>query len=219
MKFAPKPPVASVRWIKKDRRAFSLLEMLVAIGIIAILAGLLFTATQAAINEAQQVVCITHLKDIYVDTQTYRTENNDAVVPALIYDTQFNAQSTWQNFVPMWPNATGRSWSQYSCPAAANMPPLGSSCYFGYGISAAVAPIYDASGDLLSGYARWSSIRNPANRLLFVDGQNYVVFCSAITNLPYSPAFRHNGHANGCFVDGHMEVLPYPGTDAPAWPW
>jgi len=58
------------------RQGFTLLELLTVIAIIAILAAILFPVMKAAKDRAKTTACITHLHDIGVGLQTYRTDNN-----------------------------------------------------------------------------------------------------------------------------------------------
>jgi prepilin-type N-terminal cleavage/methylation domain-containing protein len=58
------------------KRAFTLVEMLVVIAIIAILAGLLLPALVRARKEAQKTACLSNQKQVGLYFQMYRTDNN-----------------------------------------------------------------------------------------------------------------------------------------------
>src|SRR5437763_8666696 len=64
------------------RRAFSLLELLVVIGIIAILLGILLPVTARARREAKKVACKAQLANIGAAFQMYLNENDGRYPPA-----------------------------------------------------------------------------------------------------------------------------------------
>jgi len=65
----------------KNRRAFTLLELLVVIAIIAILAALLLPALSAAKQRAKTAGCLNNMKQIILATKLYLDDNHGAMVP------------------------------------------------------------------------------------------------------------------------------------------
>jgi len=85
-------------WRRKNaERAFTLVELLIVIVIIAILAGLLFPAITAAVETAQSLECRNNLKGISAAVLKYAMENNNIIVPA--YDEE--ADLRWANILVM----------------------------------------------------------------------------------------------------------------------
>jgi len=85
-------------WRRRNAdRGFTLVELLVVIMIIAILAGLLFPAITAAVENAQSLECRNNLKEIAQAVLRYASENGGVIVPA--YDEE--AGLRWANILVM----------------------------------------------------------------------------------------------------------------------
>ena len=77
----------------RHRAAFTLVELLVVIGIIAILIGILLPSLQRARKSAQTVQCASNLRQLYTLTQVYTNIYNGYTMPSRVG--QGSAQSFW----------------------------------------------------------------------------------------------------------------------------
>jgi prepilin-type N-terminal cleavage/methylation domain-containing protein len=73
--------MSHVEWIRRRRCGFTLVELLVVIGVIAILIGLLLPSLAKARKQSLQVRCMSNLKQIGTYLVTYINDNNGWIYP------------------------------------------------------------------------------------------------------------------------------------------
>src|SRR3954452_683755 len=69
---------------RKQKKAFTLVELLVVIGIIAVLISILLPALSRARAAANQVYCASNLRQLYTAMQLYSSAYNQFVMPSKI---------------------------------------------------------------------------------------------------------------------------------------
>src|SRR5688572_20652006 len=81
------------------RRGFTLVELLVVIGIIALLISILLPSLAAARQQAQSIKCLSNMRQIAMAAATYTSQSKGYLLPADINDPALAGE------------AHGRSWS------------------------------------------------------------------------------------------------------------
>lgn len=197
----------------RNRRKFTLLELLVVIGVIAVLASLLLPALQKARSSATAILCLSNQKQVGNGFICYADDYNGYFFPGNginlswynIYGAS-NANAASLNLGYVNPKVT-------YCPAGPAIKP--NDIWWCYGAPAWHPHFFSYSKLISAGangnqYIKWGKIGDPARFGLGLadnlgsNGQQrfllYVDDDGAIS-------MRHNNKANGWFVDGHAEPM------------
>jgi prepilin-type N-terminal cleavage/methylation domain-containing protein/prepilin-type processing-associated H-X9-DG protein len=188
--------------------AFTLVELLVVIAVIAILASLLLPALAAAKKRARAVQCLHNLKQIGASAHMYANDNDniiqlDSLIPgsgtwASILFTNINLQQREIFLCPSYKPFTWENWLNV------------------YGIR------QNGPTNCVSGpngiFMKVDCVSNPTEYLLvgdttsqaqggFTARQYYFFNTTSALKMIHA---RHFGRANGLFLDGHVEPCNQP---------
>jgi prepilin-type N-terminal cleavage/methylation domain-containing protein/prepilin-type processing-associated H-X9-DG protein len=199
------------------RRGFTLVELLVVIGIIAVLMALLLAALGGARRASRDVACISNLRQWGVAMQMYASANH-GYLPRRGQGIQatklVNRPQDWFNAVPpvvaMEPYCelagAGRiprpdgARSIWLCPSAVD---LGGDYYWSYAMNMALSVEQANQNGGMSD--KITGVGDTAVMVLMADAPGN--YCSVIpSKYPggYNPDARHHGRVNLCFLDAHV---------------
>ncbi|HEY2588327.1 MAG TPA: type II secretion system protein [Tepidisphaeraceae bacterium] len=216
--------------MSRRRHAFTLIEMLVVIGIIGLLMSILLPTLNRAREQAKSVTCASNERQLYMAFMTYANENRGRVpIPSSTGDTNptlsvcFVMKSlgvcdyvngTWWPYIAR----TGEArFGVMNCPTdldsvrvmrkgAMSLVPRN----FSYSLNSdlrALPKSPDGTG------IKFNAIVHPGEKIVIVEelwpNDGKAVINSEPPDLDDLPATRHTGRGNFCFGDGHvLSLLP-----------
>lgn len=259
--------------MRRSRRGFTLVELLVVIGIIALLISILLPALNKAREQANSIKCASNMRQLYLDAMMYVQDNNGqffypptaqasesaSYYPNGLYmmgnnsamvdftnnpntnsgSTAYNQPGTFLPYLANGSNSPDARMAIFNCPTdmadgsdrIANTN-LGSGAVgvaprnFSYSFNMCVnwAQLYNTYITFTNN-VHWhampfSRIVSPADKILIWETRypddltcqlihawpNYTTPASGTINPDVQPGNRHNGYANYCFADGHVEA-------------
>lgn len=174
------------------RRGVTLVELLVVLGVIALLVGMLVPSVHAAREGARSSECGARLRQLATATQAYATVFRDWYPPAILHEvTASGVRTVAWDFAQAAPGEVvpGPLWSftddpgaVQQCPAFVGPSTFGSDPYTGFNYNTSFIgtegsyPMPDESGRMIGGWARArhgvrvAQHRRPAQTALFGDG-------------------------------------------------
>ena len=157
------------------RRAFTLVEMIVVLGILMALAGLTMSGVAGARKTAQSVSCLSNLRQLAAAAADYAARYDlsyppaqwtDATDPAITHIWDYTRRgSTVLGAGLLWSGAASPAVQQ--CPSFDGRSQSPGDPYTGYNYNAS----YMGRGSGEGPPARVSAVKQPARTLLFGDGQ------------------------------------------------
>jgi len=214
---------------KSTFRAFTLIEILVVVAIIALLAAIMFPVFARARESARKSSCLSNLKQISLGWMMYTQDYDEMAVPAYYYAGDFSSEYS-EN---AWDFTLGWSASDMNQPVSEAGGLLDPYIKSGQ-INNCPSFTGDSVGRPSTGYAYNASyigsdgthpsanlaqIEKPAETILFADGGAWSSYSNSIigqnylrsyNNDPYSAgtaAFRHNDASNVAYADGHVKSI------------
>ncbi len=199
--------------MKHIQHGFSLVELTVAVGIIAILAIVATPAAMKGMESTRRSACASNLRLLHGGIMTYAADNGGALPPAY----ENSTQRAWDYFLGAGGYVTvtkvnGKNLSKaYGCPSqrkAVNNPG---------------ATTYGMNGTLSGGStaAKLAGIVQPTETMLMADGtlnSDQKTYNVAFWQSVNKPAAAHDGCANVLYVDGHVAQMKPADIVLSSWP-
>jgi prepilin-type processing-associated H-X9-DG protein/prepilin-type N-terminal cleavage/methylation domain-containing protein len=216
----------------RERGAFTLVELLVVIGVIALLIAILLPALSSARESAKAVSCLSNLRQLATAAHAYAVEHQGSFPIAqyaadhpdvaygyawdftLVLDKATMTRSLRPGL--LWPANTEARVQQ--CPAFEGRSGTLMDPYTGYNYNTSY--IGRGQGELIVAPAKVSQVRSPSMTALFGDGEWSGGANKYMRSPKFSPSdshvggrhagaqgFRHRKRTNVAFCDGHAEAL------------
>jgi prepilin-type N-terminal cleavage/methylation domain-containing protein/prepilin-type processing-associated H-X9-DG protein len=209
------------------RSAFTLTELLVVIGVIALLASLLLPALSGSKASSQRMQCVSNLRQMGIAAHLYVDDNSDSYAIAQYYDPEGGVFYCWDlTTVESDPNIVipglfwqGRTILQIQqCPSFEGAANWLTDPYTGYNYNTSY--IGHGQGESIPAPAKSCDVRRASKTVLFGDGQ-YGGGADKFMRAPWAnpgdagfvgrwsgtQGFRHQNLSNAGFCDGHAESL------------
>ncbi len=178
--------VSSVRSEKKTRPAFTLVELLVTVSVIALLIAILLPSLKKARAQAKRVVCGSHLKQLALAHTAYAIDNDGYLVPNGLSES--GSWPLWYLntaeggvFAPYWSGRESSGEKLLTCPSDRNpyprekQPELNHQSQSSYGLNSWAKRV-SPPGQNPPVYERWGAggnalarFRQPSDTLLMAE--------------------------------------------------
>lgn len=229
-----KPPGCAAHipgaWRASGRpRAFTLIELLVVIAIIALLASLLLPAMALAKSRAKSIQCLSNLRQMGIAAHTYIDDSRGFFPIAYYYEKRDGADYSvaWDltTIMAITPRVEpGLLWQAHGAKAVQQCPSFTDAAnwqtdpYTGYNYNTSF--LGHGQYEAIPEPARNTAVRQPANTVIFGDGQ-YSGGANKFMRAPWpnpgdetfkgrwagTQGFRHEKRSNAAFCDGHAQSM------------
>lgn len=213
--------------LRTPPHAFTLVELLVVMGIVALLAGLLLPALGSSKARARGIYCLASLRQMGIAAHCYIDAFNGSYPPAYGSETRngMNYACAWDlttimgttpSVVPGWLWQGHGSRQIQQCPSFKGGANWLADPYTGYNYNTSY--IGHGQFEAIPEPAKGWAVRHPAATALFGDGE-YSAGANKFMRAPWpnpgdetfkgrwagTQGFRHQGRSNVSFCDGHAE--------------
>jgi prepilin-type N-terminal cleavage/methylation domain-containing protein/prepilin-type processing-associated H-X9-DG protein len=188
------------------QNAFTLVELLVVISIIALLLAILMPTLSAAREQAKAVICMSNLRQVHLLHQLYIERYDGFMVPGNVRDLN----------IRIWPALLSDTsvWSDFSPYLYCASRPIMHKYATMYGLN-----VHSFQGE--DSLVRVTQLEHPTMTILNADTANqferepfnynnwsYKLRCLSLEGVIHGspPWFRHKEKANILFTDGHVEA-------------
>jgi prepilin-type N-terminal cleavage/methylation domain-containing protein len=202
------------------RVGFTLVELLVVIGIIALLAGMLLPALSRAAAVAKSTHCLGQMRQLGLAVRLYSDDHHD-LFPRSQHSAFVHGEMPWERSLAPQLGAGFNTWTQllagvYHCPVDRRARKLS----YGINVYFELGPEDDYAGKPAT-WRRVGSIPRPSETLLFAEtsiGADHIMphFWIRPSDATDVDSRRHRDRSNYIHVDGHGEALRLESTYAPA---
>ena len=202
------PALSILSTARNSRRAFTLVELLVVISIIAVLAAILLSVTQKAGDTAKAAKCLAKLRSIGTAVTLYRNDKMAYPKAAHATTTSFTGQTWWFKDVmpylgdaPITVSVDGRDLqpgldSPLRCPVVK----VRGWPFMDYGINGYALPFGPDDVPIMK-------VDRPSTTFLVADSNAWVIIGWTGATLSQEFHFRHGKAANVVMFDGHVEKV------------
>lgn len=199
-----------------NSRGFTLVELIAAIGVMALLAALLFPMAGQMVVSSNQTKCASHLRQVYQAMLGFANDNNGLIVRGM----GETGAAVWSDalapYVGMNPTNYGHPYGTrpqgvFACPASKKVTAGGSRSDFGSNFA--------VNGDSSTPPLKLASLSAPSKTIAFIDSgvptaATGIRSVASWMGSTWGIEFRHgdkkpnnSNRANAVFFDGHVEAL------------
>jgi len=206
--------------------AFTLIEMLVVIAIIAVLAALVAPALMRSRDSALSIHCLNNMRQIGTAVMLFADAHDDCF-PRSQHSAFAHGELTWARSVAPYLGSSTTAWkdlldSVYHCPSD----PRAATLSYGLNVYFELGPDDDYPGYPMT-WRRRFDVTSPSATILIAENDSLADhimpnFWSSPGDAVDVASKRHNDKANYIFADGHAEARAFntiydPANSIDAW--